>query len=91
MARSKGRRLTKDELFETVWDWTTVSDLALTPVIKELRHALQDDRRAPSYIASVYGRGYRFRPQSRTKQIQHNWKYPPFPQSRQIHRRWSRG
>ena len=63
MTRTNGRLLTKDELFETVWDGTTVSESALTSVIKELRHALQDDRRAPLYIASVYGRGYRFLPE----------------------------
>lgn len=63
MVRTKGRLLTKDELFETVWDGTTVSESALTSVIKELRHALQDDRRAPSYILNVYGRGYRFLPE----------------------------
>ena len=62
MALTKGRLLTKDELFETVWTGTTVSESALTSVIKELRHALNDDRRAPVYITSVYGRGYRFLP-----------------------------
>ncbi len=60
MARTHGRLLTKNELFETVWDGTIVSDSALTSVIKELRHALHDDRRMPRYIANVYGRGYRF-------------------------------
>jgi class 3 adenylate cyclase len=63
MTRTRGRLLTKDELFDTVWDGTTVSESALTSVIKELRHALRDDRRAPTYIASVYGRGYRFLPE----------------------------
>ena len=63
MTRTRGRLLTKDELFETVWDGTTVSESALTSVIKELRHALHDDRREPVYIASVYGRGYRFLPE----------------------------
>ena len=66
LTRTNGRLLTKDELFETVWDGTIVSESALTSVIKELRQALHDDRRAPRYIASVYGRGYRFLPAVQT-------------------------
>jgi hypothetical protein len=42
-----------------VWDGTIVSESALTSVVKELRRALGDDARAPRYIESVYGRGYR--------------------------------
>lgn len=59
LARSPRRLVTKTELFGTVWDGIIVSDSALTSVIKELRRALRDDRRAPRYIESVYGRGYR--------------------------------
>lgn len=55
-----GRLLTKEELFETVWDGTVVSESALTSVIKELRRALGDDTKTPRFIESVYGRGYRF-------------------------------
>jgi TolB-like protein/Tfp pilus assembly protein PilF len=60
LARNPGRLITKDELFESVWDGTVVSESALTSVIKELRRALGDDTRSPLYIESVYGRGYRF-------------------------------
>ncbi|WP_147417610.1 winged helix-turn-helix domain-containing protein [Sphingomonas cavernae] len=55
-----GRLLTKELLFETVWDGTIVSESALTSVVKELRHALGEARDAPRYIETVYGRGYRF-------------------------------
>lgn len=55
-----GQLLTKDALFETVWQGTIVSDSALTSVIKELRRALGDESRQPRFIESVYGRGYRF-------------------------------
>lgn len=54
--------LTKDQLFETVWDGTIVSESALTSAIKELRRALGDESRSPRYIESVYGRGYRLLP-----------------------------
>jgi DNA-binding winged helix-turn-helix (wHTH) protein/Flp pilus assembly protein TadD len=62
LVEAQGRLVTKDTLFETVWDGTIVSESALTSVIKELRRALGDDARAPSYIESAYGRGYRFLP-----------------------------
>lgn len=62
LAEHEGRLLTKDALFSSVWDGTIVSESALTSVIKELRHALDDDPKAPRYIESVYGRGYRLLP-----------------------------
>lgn len=60
LLENEGRLLSKDELFSSVWDGTTVSESALTSVIKELRRALGDESREPRFIASVYGRGYRF-------------------------------
>jgi DNA-binding winged helix-turn-helix (wHTH) protein/tetratricopeptide (TPR) repeat protein len=60
LAEQPGRLITKDALFETVWDGTIVSESALTSVVKELRRALGDETRTPRYIESVYGRGYRF-------------------------------
>lgn len=62
LAELEGKLLTKDALFSSVWDGTIVSEAALTSVIKELRRALSDDPRAPSYIETVYGRGYRLIP-----------------------------
>lgn len=55
----EGKLLTKDALFETVWDGMHVSESALTSVIKELRRALRDTPRNSKIIESVYGRGYR--------------------------------
>ena len=55
-----GRLVTKDSLMSSVWDGTIVSEFSLTSAIKELRRALGDDARAPRFIESVYGRGYRF-------------------------------
>lgn len=59
LAEQDGRLVTKDSLFESVWDGTTVSESALTSAVKELRRALGDGSHAPRYIESVYGRGYR--------------------------------
>jgi TolB-like protein/DNA-binding winged helix-turn-helix (wHTH) protein/tetratricopeptide (TPR) repeat protein len=60
LAARRGQLVTKDELFESVWDGAAVSESALTSVIKELRRALGDDTRPPRFIESAYGRGYRF-------------------------------
>jgi DNA-binding winged helix-turn-helix (wHTH) protein len=55
-----GQVVTKDELFQTVWLQTVVSDDALTTCILELRHALRDNAKQPRYIETVHRRGYRF-------------------------------
>ena len=60
LVHQRGKLLTKETLFETVWDGTFVSESALTSVIKELRRALGDESKSPRFIDTVYGRGYRF-------------------------------
>jgi TolB-like protein/DNA-binding winged helix-turn-helix (wHTH) protein len=55
-----GRVIEKRELFDEVWRGTVVGDNALTKIIKEIRHALNDDPDAPKYIETVPRRGYRF-------------------------------
>lgn len=59
LAEQDGKLLTKDALFDSVWDGTIVSESSLTSAVKELRRALGDESRTPRYIESVYGRGYR--------------------------------
>jgi DNA-binding winged helix-turn-helix (wHTH) protein/predicted ATPase len=54
------RLVTKDALFDVVWADTVVSEAALSVCIRELRQALGDDARAPQFIETVRGRGYRF-------------------------------
>ncbi len=55
-----GRVVEKQEVFEAVWKDTFVSDNALTKIIKEIRHALEDPADNPRYIETVPKRGYRF-------------------------------
>jgi len=55
-----GQPVTKEELFETVWPDTVVSDDALTSCIQELRKALGDDAKQPRFIETRHRRGYRF-------------------------------
>lgn len=60
LVEQRGVLVTKDALFNSVWDGTIVTESALTSVIKELRRALGDESRTPRFIESAYGRGYRF-------------------------------
>ena len=52
----------KTEIFAVVWKDTAVTDNALTRIVAQLRKALDDDARAPRYIATVAARGYRLLP-----------------------------
>src|ERR1041385_2485491 len=55
-----GELVPREQLFETVWGDTVVSDAALTACIKELRGALGDDASRPRFIETRHRRGYRF-------------------------------
>jgi DNA-binding winged helix-turn-helix (wHTH) protein/tetratricopeptide (TPR) repeat protein len=52
--------VTKDELLSAVWPETCVSDIVLKVCVRELRHALGDQKGAPQFIETVHRRGYRF-------------------------------
>ena len=58
--------LDKAEIFAVVWKDTAVTDNALTRIVAQLRKALDDDAKAPRYIATVSARGYRLLPPVRT-------------------------
>ena len=60
LAEHSGKVMTKDELFQTVWPGTIVSDAALTVCVRELRQALGDNPKSPQYIETVHRRGYRW-------------------------------
>jgi DNA-binding winged helix-turn-helix (wHTH) protein/predicted ATPase len=55
-----GQLVTKDELLETVWPDTVVSDAVLKVCIREIREALSDDPATPRFIETAHRRGYRF-------------------------------
>lgn len=60
LLQNGGRVVEKQELFDGVWKEAFVSDNALTKIIKEIRHALEDHADNPRYIETVPKRGYRF-------------------------------
>jgi DNA-binding winged helix-turn-helix (wHTH) protein/predicted ATPase len=60
LASRAGQLATKDDLFRAVWADAAVGDSALTSCIQELRQALGDDPKRPSFIETLHRRGYRF-------------------------------
>jgi DNA-binding winged helix-turn-helix (wHTH) protein len=55
-----GRVVTKEELLQTVWMGTVVSEGALTTCMREIRKGLGEGAQAPHYIETVHRRGYRW-------------------------------
>jgi DNA-binding winged helix-turn-helix (wHTH) protein/Tfp pilus assembly protein PilF len=53
-----GEPLSKDWLLQTVWRGKTVTDESLLVAISQVRKALGDDTRAPSYIKTIPSKGY---------------------------------
>ncbi|WP_179271191.1 winged helix-turn-helix domain-containing protein [Rubricoccus marinus] len=59
MARRPGETVTRDEFMADVWEGTIVTDDVLARCISELRKALGDRARNPSYVETIRKRGYR--------------------------------
>ena len=51
--------VTRKQLIESVWGTDFISDNTLTHAIAELRSALEDDAKNPTYIETFHRRGYR--------------------------------
>jgi DNA-binding winged helix-turn-helix (wHTH) protein/TolB-like protein len=60
LLKNAGRVVEKQEIFDAVWKGTFVTDNALTKIVKDLRHALEDSAESPLYIETIPKRGYRF-------------------------------
>ena len=60
LAEHRGRMVSKDELFEKLWEGKVVSDSALATRVKSARRALGDDGRTQAMIKTVHGQGLRF-------------------------------
>jgi Tol biopolymer transport system component/DNA-binding winged helix-turn-helix (wHTH) protein len=60
LIHNRGRLIEKDELLDSVWKETSVTENALTREIAKLRKLLGDDPKREKYIETVHTRGYRF-------------------------------
>jgi DNA-binding winged helix-turn-helix (wHTH) protein len=60
LIENRDRALSKDELMANVWHGTAVTDDVLVTSITEIRRAFGDDPRAPTFIKTIHGTGYRW-------------------------------
>lgn len=60
LIRHRDRVLTRDQLFEAVWDGREVSDATLSNHVRSARKALGDSGELQRTIQTVRGRGYQF-------------------------------
>src|SRR5882762_815635 len=60
LIENRGRLIEKEEILDTIWNGTHVTENALTREIGKLRKNLGDVPKAPKYIQTVHTRGYRF-------------------------------
>ena len=60
LVQHRERIVSKDELFETVWQGRVVSDAALNSRISAARRAIGDSGNAQTLIRTVHKRGFRF-------------------------------
>lgn len=60
VAQRPGHVFSKQELFDTLWPDTAVSDHALTRVVSQIRRGLGDEAREARYLETVPTRGYRW-------------------------------
>jgi DNA-binding winged helix-turn-helix (wHTH) protein/TolB-like protein len=57
---NRDRLVTRDELMDTVWGDTVITESALTKAVARLRKALGDDSARHRYLETVRTQGYRF-------------------------------
>lgn len=60
LVEHRDRLVSRDEIFEKVWDGRIVSDSALSSRVKSARKVLGDDGKTQRYIKTIHGKGFRF-------------------------------
>lgn len=60
LVRNRDRVVSKDELFETIWQGRFVSEAALSSRINAARKAVGDDGNRQALIRTIHKRGFRF-------------------------------
>lgn len=61
LIKNANKVVSKQELFENVWEDKFTGDGTLNVHIRKLREAIERDPGAPEYIVTVWGDGYKFR------------------------------
>lgn len=60
LIKNKNRVVSKQEIFENVWEDKFTGDGTLNVHIRKIREAIERDPSAPEYITTVWGDGYKF-------------------------------
>lgn len=60
LAKHQGSTVSKDEIVASAWSTHVVSDQSIVTAVSDLRKALGDDPRQPTFIETVPKRGYKF-------------------------------
>ncbi len=61
LIQNAGRVISKQELFEKVWEDKFTGDGTLNVHIRKIREAIEEEPGNPQYILTVWGDGYRFK------------------------------
>lgn len=62
LAQNPNHVFTKEELFQEIWGFSSVGDIATVTVhIKKIREKVERDASKPEYIETIWGVGYRFK------------------------------
>lgn len=60
LIENKGRLVTKEEIFDNVWNDKFTQDGTLNVHIRKIREQIEDNPNDPQYIVTVWKEGYRF-------------------------------
>src|SRR5437016_7731630 len=82
LVENNGRLISKDELIHAVWVEAAVTDDSLVQCLKDIRHALSDEKQ--QIIKTVHGRGYIFDAEVRENGSQQVTKYTEETQGVQV-------
>jgi DNA-binding response OmpR family regulator len=62
LAQNPERVFSKDEIFERIWGWDSIGDIATVAVhIRKIREKIERDPSNPKYIETLWGSGYRLK------------------------------
>ncbi len=60
LVKNENRVISKQELFENVWEDKFTGDGTLNVHIRKIREAVERNPGSPEYITTVWGGGYKF-------------------------------